>query len=84
MLLDSLSAAGSATRAWTFHLSLFMQFPSAHSFSLLSTCQVAALPSSILTAPLSGITHKLSEAEFHPFDKCVTQSQFQHQYCGAT
>lgn len=68
LLLASLSAACSAAWTWTFHLSLlkFMQFPSAHSFSLLSTCQVAALPSSLLTAPLSGITHKLGKGPSIP------------------
>lgn len=73
LFLDRLSTPCSAAQASTSHLSSpkFMWLPSAQSFSLLSTCQIAALLSSILTAPLSGITHKLSEGAFHPFNEHV-------------
>lgn len=69
LLLASLSAACSTAQAWTFHQpSLkFTQFPSAHS------CQPAALPSSLLTAPLSGTTQELRRVHSIP---STTVSQF--------
>lgn len=66
----------------TLHLSA--EFHMAHSFSLLSICLIASLPSCILTVPLSAVIHTNS-AKIHSIPLTnMSKSQFQNQFCGAS